>query len=652
MQVLKFGGTSVANATAISRVLDIIDEAVKKDKVILVSSAISGCTDSLIALGSGAQDKDRIWTTLLEKHKAIATRLFTGEQRDAVYQTLRGLFDELYQADGADCQTFGELFSTRILAEKLHCDGLNALWIDSRDLVRTKGGVVDKTLTYDNIKKVVESHPEVDVFVAPGFIARDENGHVCTLGRGGSDYSAALYAAALGAQTLQIWTDVPGIMTTNPKDVASARTIPAISYEAAFCLADHGAKVLYAPTVGPAMESNIAIAILNTFQPKASGTIIKALPKKGRGDWLGIASSKAEGSLAQLCLVADGRIGQARLDEVLARLAKANIQVDSSRLEGDDHALIYIPEKDNKEALRIIHHDFFDTEGMTDVWLAGYGKVGKALLGIIEKTGARVNVKLISQHEADNEAFFADMLQHGAPNAVFVDCTDSETISKWYVPVLEAGLNIVSSNRRALSVPYAEYAEMKRAARRSHRFLRYEASVGTALPILESITMSANSAEEILSIEAVVSCTLNYILTSGLPFDRALERAQEIGLTEKDPRNDLFGRDALRKLLILAREAGVPLEAEDVEVEPVDGSKASSDQRFVASLEKDSTSPNGYRASIRLRKVDSSHPAWNLKGTDNAIVIRSAFHPTPLVIQGAGEGAKMAASAVLNDILR
>ena len=350
--------------------------------------------------------------------------------------------------------------------------------------------------------------------------------------------------------------------------------------------------------------------------------------------------------------MADGRIGQARLDEVLARLAKANIQVDSSRLEGDDHALIYIPEKDNKEALRIIHHDFFDTEGMTDVWLAGYGKVGKALLGIIEKTGARVNVKLISQHEADNEAFFADMLQHGAPNAVFVDCTDSETISKWYVPVLEAGLNIVSSNRRALSVPYAEYAEMKRAARRSHRFLRYEASVGTALPILESITMSANSADEILSIEAVVSCTLNYILTSGLPFDRALERAQEIGLTEKDPRNDLFGRDALRKLLILAREAGVPLEAEDVEVEPVDGSKASSDQRFVASLEKDSTSPNGYRASIRLRKVDSSHPAWNLKGTDNAIVIRSAFHPTPLVIQGAGEGAKMAASAVLNDILR
>ena len=152
MQVLKFGGSSVANATAISRVLDIIDAAVSKDKVILVSSAISGCTDSLIALGSGAQDKDTVWNALLKKHEAIATRLFTGDERDRVVETLRMLFDELYQAEGADCQTFGELFSTRILAEKLSCDGLKTLWIDSRDLVRTKGGVVDEEALYKILK--------------------------------------------------------------------------------------------------------------------------------------------------------------------------------------------------------------------------------------------------------------------------------------------------------------------------------------------------------------------------------------------------------------------------------------------------------------------------------------------------------------------
>lgn len=652
MKVLKFGGTSVANATAISRVLDIIDAAVANDKVVLVSSAISGCTDSLIALGSGTQDREILWKTLLKKHEDIAVRLFTGKERELVFKEIRTLFDDLYEASGDDCQTFGELFSTRIIADKLRCDGLNALWIDSRDLIRTKNGVVDEEVSFKRIREAINAHPEVDVFVAPGFIASDENGHVCTLGRGGSDYSAALYAAALSADDLQIWTDVPGIMTTNPKDVPSARTIPTISYEAAFCLAAHGAKVLYAPTVKPAMESNIAISILDTFHPQTSGTVIKALPKRGKGNWIGIASQKGADGKAVLCIVADGRINQARVDEVTARLMKASIIVEDAVIEGDDHALITISEKDNKEALRVIHHDCFENEGMIDIWLAGYGSVGKALLGIIEKTGARVNVKMISQHQSDNEVFFAEMLQNGAPNAVFVDCTDSETISKWYVPVLEAGLNIVSSNRRAFSVPYAQYAEMKRAARRSRRFLRYETTVGTALPILESITMSANSADEILSIEAVVSCTLNYILTSGLPFDKALEKAQEIGLTEKDPTHDLYGRDALRKLLILAREAGVPLEAGDVEIEPVDGSKASSDQRFVASIEKDSTCPLGYRASIRMQKVDPTHPAWNLKGTDNAIIIRSAFHPTPLVIQGAGEGAKMAASGVLNDILR
>ena len=244
------------------------------------------------------------------------------------------------------------------------------------------------------------------------------------------------------------------------------------------------------------------------------------------------------------------------------------------------------------------------------------------------------------------------MIAEASGKSVFVDCTDSETIYKWYVPVLEAGINVVSSNRRALSVPYAEFALMKRTARRMRRFLRYETTVGAALPILDSINMSANSSDEILSIEAVVSCTLNYILTSGLPFAEALSRAQEIGLTEKDPSMDLGGKDAVRKLLILAREAGVPLEESDVEVEPVDGSKADGSQRFVASIEKDPSQPKGYRASIRLKTVSPDDPAWNVRGTDNMISIRSAFHPSPLLIQGAGEGARMAASSVLNDILR
>ena len=132
-----------------------------------------------------------------------------------------------------------------------------------------------------------------------------------------------------------------------------------------------------------------------------------------------------------------------------------------------------------------------------------------------------------------------------------------------------------------------------------------------------------------------------------------MRQAQEIGLTEKDPSQDLGGRDALRKLLILSREAGVPLEAEDVEIEPVrPDANYEPNHRFVASLIADPASPLGYKAQIKLQRVPESHPAYWLQGTDNAIIIRTKFHPNPLVIQGAGEGAQQAAASILNDILK
>lgn len=652
MEVLKFGGTSVANATAISRVLDIVDSARSRGKVVLVCSAISGCTDALIGLSEMApKDREKAGKAILDRHNSIVNRLFTGKERRDVGQIVLETFKDLMDADPEDYQTFGELFSTRIIAAKLRCDGVNALWLDSRDLIRVDGGSVDKETTYRKIAKSVSDHPEVEVFVVPGFIASDSAGIVRTLGRGGSDQTASLFAAALRADDLQIWTDVPGIMTTNPKDVRSARTIPRISYDSAFTLAACGAKVLYAPAVQPAREAGINIRILDTFHPDLPGTVVGPFPRREKGAWVGIACRK-DADDSKLCLVADGPLDEAVTGELRSRLERANIIVRSIVFGSEDHILISLAHGDEIEALRTCHYICFETDDSVDVYLAGEGKVGKALLDIIGKTDNRINVRLVSRHECEDEAFFSQMFATASGKSVFVDCTDSETIYKWYVPVLEAGINVVSSNRRALSVPYAEFALMKRTARRMRRFLRYETTVGAALPILDSINMSANSADEILSIEAVVSCTLNFILTSGLPFEEALRKAQDIGLTEKDPSMDLGGKDALRKLLILAREAGVPLEEADVRIEPVDGAQVQPGQRFVASIEKDSAAPKGYRASICLRTVSPEDPAWNVRGTDNMISIRSTFHPSPLIIQGAGEGAKMAASSVLNDILR
>ena len=253
----------MADATRISAVMDIVCPAAEGSRVVLVLSAISGCTDALLECSrlEGRALSDAL-KKLEDRHIRIARRLFTGGDFLEAEQSIKQIFRSIEAAAPQSRVTFGEVLSTTIVERKLRCEGYRTHWCDSRKLVRTAGGKLDEGLTYAFISKEISSHPDAGIFVAPGFIASDENGLPATLGRGGSDYSAAIYAAALGADSLQIWTDVSGMMTANPKTVAAARTIPRISYEAALELARCGAKVLYAPTVEPAMKAGIEINIL------------------------------------------------------------------------------------------------------------------------------------------------------------------------------------------------------------------------------------------------------------------------------------------------------------------------------------------------------------------------------------------------------
>ena len=691
MQVLKFGGSSVANATNVSRVLDIVSKAARRDRVALVCSAISGCTDALLDLARterGCAERQVMLDSLKSRHEDIIRRLFTGAEREQVSGKVSALFEKLAAAPEDEMVTYGELFSTTIIAEKLRCEGFRTKWLDSRILV-IKG---NQTLTYNNISTAVALEPEVEIFVAPGFIASEYEGKVTTLGRGGSDFSAALYAAALKASRLEIWTDVPGIMTANPKVVPAARTIPEMTYQAALDMATHGAKVLYAPTVQPAMEAGIAIHILNTFEPENPGTVVSAMPEPEAGEWMGVTSTDdpLQGE-SLLCLVSNGRInGEAACARVEDSLKKAGIKTLGCSSDGTNiYATVRLAVA--REALNAIHREFFETAPRTtlNLYIAGKGAVGSALVDLIRTSGDRIaerTGKILRIEEASSDHGFAARVRKTAPRgSIFVDATDSEDIWREYEGLLREGINIVSSNRRALAVPFVEYAAMHAAAQENGVFLRYETTVGSALPAVESIAAGANTGDELISIEAVVSCTLNRILSeytlTPCTFAQIVRKAQAEGLTEPDPRIDLNGREALRKLLILAREAGVPLEEEDVEIEPVIGpeyagltleefySKLEADeprfaalesaadaahqrQRFVASLVKDTSGPHGYKASIRVQNVDASHPAYRIKGTENAIIVRSAYHPYPLLIQGAGEGAILAASSVLNDILR
>lgn len=708
MHVMKFGGSSVADATNISKVLDIVGDVARRDKVILVCSAIKGCTDTLLNSG--------VTPELIGRHENIIRRLFTGKEREDILAECRKEFAQLTPKT-LHIEAYGEIFSTKIIAKKLACDGVRTLWIDSRSLIRAEGCKVIESLSYPYIMATVDAHPEIDVFVAPGFICSDKEGLVNTLGRGGSDYSAAILAAGSKASDLEIWTDVPGIMTTNPKDVPAARTISNISYKAALDLARYGAKVLYPPTITPAMEAGIAINIRNTFDPSNPGTVISDKCASEVPVWKGVASCGSDGK-STLHIVGEGNPdAEAALERTLSILKKAGVRVIASAIE-DGNVSITVDSAQEREALKAIHKDFFEQKktSVLDIYVAGYGAVGKALVRMIrdsssniaEKTGKEIRIagianskgyvidregiepdeveaRLRSGADEKNVGFTDAILENASRGSIFVDCSNSETLQESYTAFFRNGISVVSSNRRALAVPYAKYAALKSEALSNGASFRYDTTVGAAIPVLESFSSGTVNAESLQSIEAVISCTMNNIITgydgaNTASFATLLKKAQDSGLTEKDPRMDLGGQDALRKILILAREAGIPLESSDVKIIPMLGkeffdctldefySRLEEDepefiarekeldelgqrQRFVASVVKDASAPLGFKATIRMQLVGMDSPFYWISGTENVISIKSDLFSSPLVLKGSGEGAKFAASGIINDIL-
>ena len=819
MQVLKFGGSSVANAQNMAKVIDIVTKAVDRDRTILVSSAISGCTDTLIKIGTLASERDESYKTLIDelqaRHHEIIDSFLPVEKQAESKEVCDGLFDslrsiaqgvyllgELSPASLDAIQSFGELWSTKILATKLASIGIATKWIDSRQIIRTiaKGdkNVVDIQKTYFRVNEMVETNPITQLFVLPGFIASDKQGRTTTLGRGGSDYTAALYAVGCKARILEIWTDVPGMMTSNPKVVPTARTISNISYKAALELSHFGAKVIYPPTIQPVVAEGIPIYVKNTFEPEAHGTLIEKHPPRSKDSVIGISNSdniallslegsgmvgipgfssrlfetlsqndiniilitqassvhtmciavsekdaekareaadkcfayeislgklnplKVEKGFSIVCLVGDDVLNQTgATGRMLAALGRNSIPVRATAQGSSERNIsVIISSEDAEGAIKTIHNEFFDRRSGKDInlFIAGFGTVGRALVDIIAKNrdkiaaraGRRLRICGLSNSRrfiidkngldlndikaqldngisAADEAYFTHLATLSLENSVFVDCTASADIAFKYMNLFKRGYSVVACNKITFSLPYRQYAALKEAAIEIGATLRYETTVGAALPILESISRSVHSGDEIVRIEAVLSGTLNYIFSNnaggeGGTFAEVVKRAQDAGYTEPDPRLDLSGRDVLRKLLILSREAGVPLDEKDVQISPILGevffegdveafyaklaeneavfaaryNEAATKglrQRFVASLVKDETSELGYKAKIGLENVEESHPLFTLSGTDNCAIIQTDFYPSPLVVQGAGAGAYQTASGVLNDII-
>ena len=297
MQVLKFGGSSVGNAEAIEKVVGIVTNSIKKQQAIVVVSAMSGVTDQLLMLAQTAAQGNEAYKTIIQnieqKHLEAVRALLPIQHQSATLSLVKQLINEI-ESNGEGLfmlreltprmkdkmVSYGEILSSKIIVATFAAKGINVTWLDARDIIKTNSNyvnaTVDRALTHQKVNDYLnQASNKFDLYIAPGFIASDIEGNTTTLGRGGSDYSAAILASSVQSAVLEIWTDVSGMMTADPRIVQNAKEIPTISYQEAMELSHFGAKVIYPPTIQPVMHKNIPVLIKNTFDPTHPGTIIQ-----------------------------------------------------------------------------------------------------------------------------------------------------------------------------------------------------------------------------------------------------------------------------------------------------------------------------------------------------------------------------------------
>ena len=699
------------------------------------------------------------------------------------------LIKDLSSKTSATIVSYGERLSSIIAATLIK----GAVWYDSRNFIKTEKKhakhILDSELTTSLVKETFDEIPQVAL--VPGFISTDKNsGEVTNLGRGGSDYTASIIAASLNAASLEIWTDVDGFMTADPRVISTAYTINELSYVEAMELCNFGAKVVYPPTIYPVCHKNIPILIKNTFNPEAPGTIIKQEVDSGSKAIKGIssindttlitvtglgmvgvigvnfrifkalaqngisvfmvsqASSENSTSIgvrnqdaALACEVLNEEfakeIEMGEISPVVAEMNLATIAIVGENMKhtpgiagklfgtlgrngisviacaqgaSETNISFVVEAKSLRKSLNVIHDSFFLSEyQVLNLFICGTGTVGGSLIEqircqqqkLMQERGLKLKVVGIADgHRAlftragiDLASYREEMEEKGIPssaavlhdeiigmnifNSVFVDCTASAEVASLYKEFLMHNISVVAANKIAASSDYSIYSELKQIARRRGVKFLFETNVGAGLPIINTINDLINSGDKILKIEAVLSGTLNYIfnkISANVPFSQTIKMAQEERYSEPDPRIDLSGKDVIRKLVILAREAGYKLEQTDVEkhlfvpsdffegpleefwkkVPSLDADfearrrKLESENkrwRFVAKLE------NG-KGSVSLQEVDSKHPFYGLEGSNNIILLTTErYKEYPMMIQGYGAGASVTAAGVFADIM-
>jgi aspartokinase/homoserine dehydrogenase 1 len=810
MEVLKFGGTSVANAENINKVVAVVKEAVKKDTTVVVVSALGGVTDHLLGAAILAADGDEAYKEKLavieQRHLETVKQLIPVASQSQLLSLVKkscneiedicnGIFllRELTPRSKDRIGSYGEWISSQIIAAKFKADGVECTWKDSRELISTNSAFttaeVDFTITNKQVADFFATSSS-SLFILPGFIAADKQGITTTLGRGGSDYTAAILASALHAAVLEIWTDVSGMMTADPRLAANARIIPRISYQEAMELSHFGAKVIYPPTIQPVMGQAIPVWIKNTFAPADEGTLIESVSAKNGNIVRGISSIN---NIALISLEGSGMIGipgfSKRLFEALSNekinvilitqsssehsicvgidnglAAKAKLAVDTAfaneialdkveplKVEADLSIVALVGEnmkshpgisgrmfsamgrngvniraiaqgsseknisavistRDVKKAINVLHEEFFETTYKeVNLFIVGTGNVGAKLLGqlqqqlgyllrhlhvqvkvvglsnsrkmLINEEGIELPVwkeKLDAAGKADLGEFVQHIIDRNLRNSVFVDITANDKVAAVYDQLLQKSISVVACNKVAASSAYNSYKKLKDLAGEYNCRFLFETNVGAGLPIIATLNDLVRSGDRVHRIEAVLSGTLNFVFNNydGTKlFADVVKQAQDEGYTEPDPRLDLSGTDVMRKIMILAREAGQQIEMDDIannSFMPASCMQGSVDDFYAAMAKEEAHFKKLYekanaegcklkfvasfkdgKAAVGLQHIDPKHDLYHLYGKDNVVLFYTdRYKEQPMVVKGAGAGAEVTASGVFADIMR